>query len=307
VTALLRARDARIDADDGRRLEGLDFVIDAAWRVSLVGDFAPLWLWLLGAARLEQGSLSLSGLEGRAALAAGLFGMAPRTWLQPGALNGRELLERSTRLLPPLGKPPRQLAREALSRLGAEALTSRRLRHMNAGERRVLALSHALLGEPRGIFVEEPFFGLSAAEEPYVLEALERAAASTAVIVALGPLPTAGAARAWLERSERVLVASRQTVVADGSFSELSAPAERYRVVVGRRASRFVAALAERGISAHSAISGSVPVTDERPVELWVSVGAEQGTRPLLEAALQAEAPLREVEADPLMVLNRPP
>lgn len=307
MTALVCARDARIDVDDGRRLEGLDFVIDAGARISFAGDFTPLWFWLLGAARLEQGSLTLCGHERRAALAAGLVGLGPGAWRQRGSLKGGALLEQSARFLPSRGGTPRALARETLHALGAEALESLRLRQMSPSQQRVLALSHALLGEPRCVFLEEPFCGVPVAEHAYVLEALERATRRATVIALLGPVPRAGAARAWLERSDRILLAVHQFVVAGGSFAELSGGAERYRVVVARHAAAFVAALAERGLAARTTVSPGVLPNDERATELWVSVGAGEGTRPLLAASLAAGAPLREIEPDPLVVLNPRP
>jgi hypothetical protein len=98
VTSLIAARDARIDAGDGRRLEGLDFVVESAGRLSIIGDFGPLLALLLGHAALCEGAFELCGLDARAALRAGLVGLAPREWHQPGHIQGRDLLVQSAML-----------------------------------------------------------------------------------------------------------------------------------------------------------------------------------------------------------------
>jgi ABC-type uncharacterized transport system ATPase subunit len=157
-----------------------------------------------------------------------------------------------------------------------------------------VSLAHAAIGRPELVLVEDPFSGIPAALHGYLLEALERVAYERAALVHVPELELEGLARTFVERCERVLVLERGGLVADGKHADIQPTADGYWLTVTRHALRFLDALERRGVTARAVRADGID-DGVRSTQFAVKSAEGVGTSLLLEAALEADAPVREL------------
>jgi ABC-type multidrug transport system ATPase subunit len=264
----------------------------------LVGSWAPLFQLLAGKLRLLGGSITLAGQSAEHAVASGHAGLLlsdapfPEGWLL------QDVLRQSAALLGASGRAAAQRTREVASQLGLGPLLSRAYGRLRPLERRLSGLAVALLGEPAVLALEEPFRDLEPSARAELGTVLARALRGRPALVSVAELPGSVEQDAFVQSSSELLFASELGLVARGSYAELAAGANHYRVVVLRHAQELCLRLEEAGYQL-------LPRRAADGLGLLLSDLHSRGTGPLLEAALAVDAPI--VELGPITLRPGPP
>jgi ABC-type multidrug transport system ATPase subunit len=290
VTApLLRCSDARIDAHGSVLLDALTFEADGA-RVGLLGAFGPLFRLLAREAELSRGEITVLGCPASSAASTNTVGLASFDPVLPEPWTVLEYLSASAGLLGLSRRAATVSAREALDIVGAGGLAKRPIGTLSGVERRVVLIVHAVIGQPPSLFVERPLSGLSDEDAGIVQQALERATHGRRLIVSVESPAGVGPELNLLSLMDRVVVMQGSTVVAVGPPAEALRPSPRCVVFTTKHAPALAKLLVERGLR--------VERTDDENAEagrLVVHLPEGVTTMTIVEAALEAEAPLLEL------------
>ncbi|HYO97757.1 MAG TPA: hypothetical protein VER33_24790 [Polyangiaceae bacterium] len=273
----------------------------SARRLALLGDWSGLFRLLSGAAKLGSGTVQVLGAPAQLAVTRNVVGLSLLDLPLPASWTLEAYLQRSAALLGKRSRASKLLARETLRRFGLEALAGRRLATLREPERRVFSLVHATLADPPVLCCEAPLARLDAPAVTYVGQILEQAIAGRAAIVSITSTDPAAGERWLLDRSDAVLTLARGHIVDNTSPAELLARGARVLATVTRHVQAFRSALTERGLT-HSdlgrvdALHNALPVAAEiETARFLVTLRAPGDTAPLVQAALQADAPLVEL------------
>ena len=290
MTALLAAEDARLDARGGVLVEGLSFEAEGD-RVALVGDASALFSYFLGSADLVRGSLRVLGEDARAAVAGGRASVSSPDVPLPESWTPVEYLRASAALSGLDRRSARRAAAETLELAGLATAGKLRIGTLGPFLRRALSFGAAAVGAPTVLAVDRPFTGLSPGESDRGCEVLEQLAAGRKLIVGLEEASAVGPAARLLATATCVVVVFGGRLVSAASPADPFAPRSEYAVRVGERAEEFVRILGERGIAVDP--GGGAGARGE--ARFVVHVPAGSGTREIVEAAVEAGAPLFEM------------
>jgi ABC-type molybdenum transport system ATPase subunit/photorepair protein PhrA len=265
-------------------------------RLALLGDWSALFRLLCGEAQLAAGKLELMGHALPLGVEQGKIGVMRLDTLLPPSFSGEQLLASSAELAGLSRKAATGAAFATLDRLGLGALASRRLGHLQLGERRALLLAHALLTDPELLCLEQPLSGLDGSAEQLLLAAIERALGNRSLIVSLdGGTPSPGE-RELLARSNEQLRLSAGVVVQE---SEHTARVKRFTATVCRNHHAFANALAQRGLRAHptheAGLLGSLTSPQAGPAWRYLVELSDESTSGILDAAIETDAGLLEL------------
>jgi ABC-type multidrug transport system ATPase subunit len=230
----------------------------------------------------------VAGLPAEGAAASGHVGLMLRDAPLPPTWTLEEVLVQSAELLGGGRGQTRQRVREVLSTLELGPLASTRLGRLRPGEQRAAGIACAALGEPRVLALEEPLSGLEPGAQTYVSGVLERALAGRAALLSVPELPGGPGEDAMAARSDELLVLSGARLVVRGTYRELAAHTNGYRVIVLRSVDALLSRLGEAGYEVRRMLTADVTT-------LWVVDPRGLGTVPLFEAALAADAPIIEL------------
>ena len=289
TSALISARDARIDADGAVLLDSLSFEADGA-RVGLLGAFGPLFRLFSSRAELSRGSVDVLGRAARLAVATNVLGLAPLDPVLPERWTVADYLVASAGLIGLSRRASKGAAADALETVEVRTLAKRKIATLSAVERRIALIAHALLGAPQAILIERPLAQLSDDDAGVVRIAVERAAVGRRLLVMVDAPAGLGPELNLLSAMDRVAVLEAGAIVAVGPPSEALAPSPRCVVRTGRHAPALIDALGRRGLR--------VEPTDEAGAEaarLVVFLPAGATAMTIVEAALEVEAPLLEL------------
>jgi ABC-type Na+ transport system ATPase subunit NatA len=293
---LLVLDSARIALPDGTLLPPLSARATGD-RLSLVGGWDFLFRLLTRTVTLASGQLEIAGVRADQALERGTVGVAPAEPVLVAAWTLRRYLTESAALSAVRRAAPAAMANDVIRRFGFESLAERRLGSFNDVERRAVVIVQATLGEPEVLAFERPLARVDAVAYEYLDGLIERAAAGRRLVISV--LDAEGRERALLDRTTSTLVLGPGHVVLPRDVRSLGA--RRVLATVSRRGAEFHAALVARGLR----------VDPVGPVEvLSVVLGETRGatserfcitlldpsrTEPVIQAALESEAPLVEL------------
>jgi len=148
----------------------------------------------------------------------------------------------------------------------------------------------ATLGEPGVLCVEDPFGGLEPSGHAFIAMVLRRALRGRRGLVAVPELPGSSEQDAFVQSADELLVLGVPGVVARGRYGELVGGAGARRVVVTRNAEALSQRLEQQGYSVQL-----VPL--RALTSLVVGDPTALGTRPILDAAVEVDAPIIELVA----------
>lgn len=293
---LLVLDSARIALPDGTLLPPLS-ARALGDRLSLVGGWDFLFRLLTRTVTLASGQLEIAGVRADQALERGTVGLAPAEPVLVAAWTLRQYLTESAALCAVRRAAPTAMANDVIQRFGFEPLAGRRLGSFNEVERRAVAIVHATLGEPEVLAFERPLARLDAVAYEYLDGLIERAAAGRRLVISV--LDAEGRERALLDRTTSTLLLGADHVVLPRDARSLGA--RRVLATVSRRGAEFRAALVARGLRVEpvgpvevlSVVLGEARArTSER---FQITLLDPSRTEPVIEAALEAEAPLIEL------------
>jgi branched-chain amino acid transport system ATP-binding protein len=118
-------------------------------------------------------------------------------------------------------------AREALARVGLEALAERRLADTSYGERRRVEIAMALAQRPRLLLLDEPFAGLSIDERKDVQKLILAVPRDVTIVMVEHDMDVA------LELAERITLMHFGEVIVEGTRSEVVAHPRTREVYLG--------------------------------------------------------------------------
>ncbi len=283
-------RGAPLDARGGSR------------RLTLVGDFRPLFRLLTANATLTAGRAELYGVPVREAARTGFAGVA---LLDPPLVNDFTLeryLDESARLLG-LDAPEASRATQAvIEALELGPFARHRLGRAHPALRQRVPIAQALLGTPEVVCLEAPFSGLDPATGSATGVTLERALGAARLVLGLRSLPSEGVERAWLERSDWVMVEAAGRIVEQGPPGKVLGRALRYVAILTRGREAFVSALAARGISVPPGAITPLPTPPDAPpgaapFEIFIELPPGKDVSDVVSAASEAGTPLVELTA----------
>ncbi len=161
---LLSVRDATVGWGDVRLCAGITFDLHAGEYLSVVGPAgcgkSALIASILGVEPLKTGEIRYEGGLTRADI-----GCLPQENDLRGAATVREIVLAGivghTRHLF-VGKQEKELAADAMERMGLTALAKRRFGDLSGGQRQKALLARALCGAKRLLLLDEPMKGLDA-------------------------------------------------------------------------------------------------------------------------------------------------
>jgi ABC-type lipoprotein export system ATPase subunit len=296
VTPLLVLDGARIESG-GIAGEPLT-CSGGANRLTLVGNFRPLFRLLSGEARLDAGRAELAGIPAAGAVRTGALGLAlldPP--LVPDFSVERYLLE-SARLAGLAEADAKAAVEAALAYFELGGLRRLKPKTLFAPARRVLLLAHATLAAPEILCAEAPLADLDAEGQAYVALALEKAAAGRRLMVSVPTSVPAGAERAMLERADFIIEEHAGRIVREGP--RLERATKRYFATVTRSGAGFLAALGARGVSARATPFepvrlGENSLESDGPLRVIIELSLLTSTTDVVLAAHAAGAPLVEL------------
>jgi putative ABC transport system ATP-binding protein len=260
----------------------------SAQRLLLVGSWAPLFQLCAGSVNLQGGRLLILGHDAERAVADGQVGLSLADAPLPASWTLHEVLLQSGRLLGFSAREASDRARAWARDTGLEARLPKALGALGAAERRAAVLLAAVLGEPAVLVLEEPFASLEPSEQDFVARLLERLLLGRGGLIALREPPSERATAGWLRSEDEVLMLGPHGLSARGRRAELQANPSAYRVVVLREAEALSALL---GAAGYRVLEGRAA----GGLGLTVADPNRQGTRPLIAAALRADAPIVEL------------
>jgi ABC-type Na+ transport system ATPase subunit NatA len=267
-------------------------------RLSLVGDFRPLFRLLEKNATLVAGRAELAGTP--VADAASSVGFAPCDPVLVPEWTPERYLTESARLLGLSERDARMEVESVLAALSLGSFARHRFDVLSPVLRRAVLLAHAMLGSPDVLCVESPLGDLDGASQSEMTRHLERAAHGRRLILSARSLPGEGPERALLRGADWVIVESHGRITTEGPASRVLGQARRYAATVTRAGVAFVAALTARGITVREdAVTHLPPPPDAHPgadpVEVALELPNGLGPNDVVVAAKSVNAPLIEL------------
>jgi ABC-type multidrug transport system ATPase subunit len=231
---------------DGRvALEGLDFETRGD-RVLLVGDWSPLVAALgSGEATLKSGSLVVMGRplgEHRA-----ICGVAPHALPLEPRMTLRDYVAWAARLRGHDRRAARARADAVTTRLGIEALATRRLDGLAWPEQKAAFVAQALAGDPALLVVETPFVGLDPHAAIAMVALLGRATQGRSTVITTPALASEGAVHALASAASDLLVLHDGALALHCAPSDLAEGATIFAVTAIDGGEALQALLVERG------------------------------------------------------------
>jgi ABC-2 type transport system ATP-binding protein len=171
---------------------------------------------LLGLRRPDAGAVELFGRDPRDWQSRTAVGMTPQEMSFPPTLRVREIVEFAR------AHYSQPIATETLlAQFGLDAVAGRQVGGISGGQRRRLAVALAFAGAPRLAVLDEPTSGLDVESRRSVWQAVrEHAQRGGAVLLTTHHLDEAESL------ADRIVVASRGLVIADGPAQSLTAAGE---------------------------------------------------------------------------------
>jgi ABC-type multidrug transport system ATPase subunit len=266
----------------------------------LIGNWRALFALLAGTARLRSGQVLISGLDAGRAVADGIAAVAPLDAPLPREWTAERYLETGARLAGFSRKETRDQIRSVLGTLACAHLSSRRISTLTLAEQRALSIAQALLGNPSVLAVEDPFIRLDERGTALIEQVVECAAQGRALVISASHAAVSGPCRAILDLADSVLVLESGTVVAQGSTQDVLIADPRYLVSVTKNGAQFVERLEKLGLSVQASLDGAANAS-----RFLVRLPNANATRTILDAALEAEAPVLELR--PFSLGTSPP
>lgn len=286
---LLSCERLRVDVDGAVMVEDLTCAVDGH-SLALVGDVTGLAAALSGRGRIVHGSLKVADVDGRAAVASGVLGLA----LGEARFNPRwtalELLAKSGLLTGLTEKEARARALGVLARLGLPWLGLREMGRLSRCEFVALELCKALLTEPGVVFVQAPLRGLTSADADWLWPLVERAGHGRSLIVSFDA-PLFAEERARLGRFERLVFLHQGRVTATGTPEEVLTPVG-YLVSVMRGGATLRQALEERGARVQQSAADA---GDDQPSQLLVTSDDSELAQWIARDAVGHDVPVIEL------------
>jgi ABC-type cobalamin/Fe3+-siderophores transport system ATPase subunit len=267
-------------------------------KLSLVGDFRPLFRLLAKDATLVAGRVELAGLAVRDT--AFRVGFAPCDPVLVPEWTPERYLTESARLLGFSERDARTEVECAVATVSLGSFARHRFDVLSPVLRRAVLLAHAILGSPDVLCAESPFADLDGGSQSEMFTYLERVARGRRLIVSSRSLPSEGPERALLRSADWVIVESRGRIATEGPTNRILGQARRYAATVTRGGDAFVAALTARGITVGAGAVTHVPPPPDAPPgadPVEVALELPHGATPndVLLAAKSAGAPLVEL------------
>jgi ABC-2 type transport system ATP-binding protein len=298
-SAVIAALDARISVDGAVAIDRLTLVTQGD-RVVLAGDPAALLAAITGASLSPGASIEDDELPGEAYVIAGSLLVAGRDVASGAhtAAIGAALLDPP---LPPswsaeeyvtwgarLGGAPRRAARElaaqAIARVGLFAVRKRAASGLSIPERRALCLAQAAVLSPEVLIAEAPLSGLSGDAAALVIAALGAVTEGRRAVITASRLDPASPEGALCRGADHLIVLAGGEVALEGPPGELFAGARVYSLMVSRNATLLQAELASRGIDLRGG-----------PIRFSAALPEGTSTRDILLSAQAANAAVVEL------------
>jgi ABC-type cobalamin/Fe3+-siderophores transport system ATPase subunit len=291
ITALMTAKDVRVEEGGASLIDGLSFESDRD-HVVLVGNWSPLFRVLANLARVTRGELLVEGAPLAPAVAAAIVGVALHDALLPPDWTPVDYLARSAELIGMRPREARRAASTALELTGIAGLAKRKLRTLDAAGRCAVLITHAALASPRVIILERPLAGLGDDAAAFVLGVIERAVSGRRSVISVAHA-SIGPERRLAQRAEEALNISRNAAVLRIDVKRaIDNVAALYVVAASRHAPALAEELERRGIIVRETTGAG------DSARLLVELSAPRKPDDIVDAAVMLDAPL--VEMTPL-------
>lgn len=299
-TPLLVANEARIAIDDIVAIDRLTLSTRGD-RVLLVGDVEALFSALTGVSRAARApDVGVDDLPGEARVTAGSLrvlgrdvgtnahhravGSAPLDPPLPGTWTAEEYIIASARLAGASSNVARDLAPQALAKVGLIRARSRALRTLGLAERRAIVLAQAVVMSPDVVIAESPLSGLESPGVEFVLAAIAGVSAGRGAILSGSKLDPRSPESVIARSATYVAVLVGGEVALEGHPSDLFTGATVYGLTVRSNVDPFRDELASRGIELRGG-----------PQRFSASLPEGASTREIIAAAHAVKAALIEL------------
>jgi len=300
MNSVLHAEDARIAVDDVVAIEKLT-VRTRGDRVLCAGDTEVLFALLTGVPLRSRSRLvSEDDMPGEASVMAGslflggrdvgkrehfdIVGAAPVDVPLPAKMTALDYVTWSARLAGESPRHARELATNALERVGLAGAIKRQVSTLDVPARRVLALAHAVSAEPEVIIVESPLVGLEPAPAAFVMNAISRVTDGRKAIFSVRKMEPGTPEGNLALGATDVLVFASGALAMEATPEDLFASVRIYGVTIRKNGGAFRDELEARGL-----------VVKGGPLRLSVTLPEAATTKERLAAASKARAPIVEL------------
>lgn len=244
----------------------------------------PLEEELPGEAYVVAGSLRLAGRNVADAEHVSLMGAAPLDPPMPLRWTAEEYVAWGARLAGAGRRAVRDLAAQALARVGLLPSRKRLTSVLTTAERRALVLAQAIVMAPEVLIAESPLAGLEGAPAAFVLDALVQATEGRRAIFSVTRIDPASPEGRLARAASHVIVLAGGEIALEGTPAELFSGVRVYALTVRRNAEPLRAELALRGIPLRGG-----------PHRFSVELPIGGSTRDIVAAAQVARAALVEM------------
>ncbi len=205
---------------DVEALKSVSLTLEAGKRAALLGHNgagkSTMMKIILGLIPYDDGEVSVCGAAPGSPAARAQAAYLPENVAFHPALTGEEQLRHYLALR---GESPRQ-AMALLARVGLEKAARRRIGTYSKGMRQRVGLAQTLIGRPRLLVLDEPTSGLDPVSRRDFYDLLDGLAAEgTAILLSSHVLTEVEA------RTDRILILSGGSLVAEGTLADLRARA----------------------------------------------------------------------------------
>lgn len=300
LNPVLQAEDARIAVDDVVAMEKLT-VHTRGERVLCAGDTEVLFAALTGVPlRARSRAVAEDDMPGEASVVSGalliaghdvgkrehydFIGAAPLDVPLPPQMTVLEYVAWSARLAGETTRHARDLAMNALERVGLSGALKREVSTLDVPGRRVLALAHAACADPQVIVVESPLSGLESGAAGFVMQAIMRVTEGRKAIFSVRKIEPGTPEGNLALGATDVLVFASGALVLESTPEQLFASVRIYGVTVRKNGIAFRDELEARGLG----VQGG-------PGRLSVTLSGEATTKEIMAAASKARAPIVEL------------
>ena len=239
---------------------------------------------LPGEAYVVAGSLRLAGHSVAESAHVGVIGAAPLDPPLPPGWTAEEYVAWGARLAGAPRRSARDLAVQALARVGLRASRKRLTSALPQAERRALLLAQAIVMAPAVLIAEAPLSGLEGSAAAFVLDALVQATDGRRAIFSVTRIDPASPEGRLARAVSYMVVLAGGEIALEGSPGELFTGVRVYALTVRKNAEPLRAELALRGIPLRGG-----------PHRFSVELPASGTTRDIVAAAQVARAALVEM------------